>query len=102
MSVEHFVEYELAGETDIFGEKYGPSVSLSTTNPTRPGLGLNPGCRVAKPATNPLRYGKTLCSVTLVFSAPFSSAGATVYDDPWPLLRFLAIGSDHVTFVSNF
>jgi hypothetical protein len=34
-----------------------PSATLSTTNPTWPDPGLNPGCRGGKPATNRLSYG---------------------------------------------
>jgi hypothetical protein len=35
-------------------------------------------------------------------SSTSSSAGATVHDEPWLLLRLLAIGPDPVTSVSNF
>jgi hypothetical protein len=34
-----------------------PSATLSTTNPTWPDPGSNPGCRGEKPATNRLSYG---------------------------------------------
>jgi hypothetical protein len=38
-------------------EKTRPSATLSTTNPTWPDLGSNPGRRGGKPATNRLSYG---------------------------------------------
>jgi hypothetical protein len=44
----------LAGETEVLGENLP---TLSTTNPTRPDPGLNPGRRGGKPATNRLSYG---------------------------------------------
>jgi hypothetical protein len=40
-----------------YSEKTWPSTSLSTTNPTWPDPGLNPGRRCGKPATNRLGYG---------------------------------------------
>jgi hypothetical protein len=55
MNVEQSVEWELAGETEILGEN--PSVTLSTTNPTWPDLGSNPGSHGGKPVTNRLSYG---------------------------------------------
>jgi hypothetical protein len=55
MSVEQSVEGELAGETEVLGENF-PRTTLSTTNPTRPDLGLNAGRRGGKPATNCLNY----------------------------------------------
>jgi hypothetical protein len=39
------------------GEKTCPGTTLSTTNPTWPDLGLNPGRRGGKPATNRFSYG---------------------------------------------
>jgi hypothetical protein len=33
------------GKTEVLGEKTYPSATLSTTNPTWIGLGLNPGLR---------------------------------------------------------
>jgi hypothetical protein len=47
MSVEHLVEWELAGETC-------PTATLSTTNPTWSHLGSNPGRRGGKTVTNRL------------------------------------------------
>jgi hypothetical protein len=40
-----------------YSEKTCPSPTLSTTNPTRPDPGSNPGRRGGKPATNRLSYG---------------------------------------------
>jgi hypothetical protein len=54
--VEKFVEWRLAGETEVLGEKL-PQRHLSTTNPTWLDPGLNPGRRGGKPATNRLTYG---------------------------------------------
>jgi hypothetical protein len=56
MSVEQSVEWELAEETEVVGENF-LSVSLSTTNPTWPDLGSNPGRRGGKAASNRLHYG---------------------------------------------
>jgi hypothetical protein len=39
-----------------YSEKTCPSATLSTTNPTWPDLGSNPGCCSGKPATNLLSY----------------------------------------------
>jgi hypothetical protein len=43
-----------------YSEKTCPSATLSTTNPTWPDPGLNPGRRGGKPATNRLSYGAAL------------------------------------------
>jgi hypothetical protein len=40
-----------------YAEKTCPDATLSTTNPTWPGPGLNPGRRGGKPATNRFSYG---------------------------------------------
>jgi hypothetical protein len=40
-----------------YSEKTCPSATLSTTNPTWPDPGLNPGRRGEKPASNRLSYG---------------------------------------------
>jgi hypothetical protein len=46
-----------------YSEKTCPSASLSTTNPTWPDLGSNPGRRGGKPETNRLSYGAAyMCS----------------------------------------
>jgi hypothetical protein len=49
------VEWELARETC-------PSATLSTTNPTRPDQGSNPGRCNGKPGTNSLSYGTVTLS----------------------------------------
>jgi hypothetical protein len=41
-----------------YSEKTCPSATLSTTNPTRPEPGSNPGRRGGKPATNRVSYGE--------------------------------------------
>jgi hypothetical protein len=56
MSVDQTVEWELAGEIEITGENVSQCHS-STTNPTWPYLGSNPGRRGKNPATNRLSYG---------------------------------------------
>jgi hypothetical protein len=43
-----------------YSEKTYPIATLSTTNPTWPDLGSNPGRRGGKPATNRLSYGTAL------------------------------------------
>jgi hypothetical protein len=43
-----------------YSEKTCPCATLSTTNPTRPDLGLNPGHHIGKPAANSLSYGRPL------------------------------------------
>jgi hypothetical protein len=40
-----------------YSERTCPSATLSTTNPTGPDLGSNPGRRGGKPASNRLSYG---------------------------------------------
>jgi hypothetical protein len=56
MMMENLVEWRLAWETEALGENL-PSATLSTTNPTWPDPGLNPGRRCGKPAINRLSYG---------------------------------------------
>jgi hypothetical protein len=52
-----------------YSEKTCPSATLSTTNPTWPDPGSNPGRRCGKPANNRLSYGmaytgvKNVCQV---------------------------------------
>jgi hypothetical protein len=48
-----------------YSEKTYPGATLSTTNPTWPDLGLNPGRRDGKPATNCFSCGAA-CLVNLV------------------------------------
>jgi hypothetical protein len=50
------MDWRLAGEPK-YSEKNCPSAILSTTNPTWPDPGANPGRRAGKPATNCLSYG---------------------------------------------
>jgi hypothetical protein len=54
-TVEHLVDSRLAGETC-------PSATMSTTNPTLPDPGSNPGRHGGKPATNRLSYGAAFTS----------------------------------------
>jgi hypothetical protein len=51
-----------------YSEKTCPSATLSTTNPTWPAPGSNPGRRGGKPATNRLSYGAA-CLFLLVYNA---------------------------------
>jgi hypothetical protein len=46
--------------TPKYSEKTCPSATLSTTDPTWPDLGSNPGRRGGKPATNRLSYGTAM------------------------------------------
>jgi hypothetical protein len=55
-------------------EKPCPSATLSTTNPTWPDLGSNPGHRGGKPATNRLSYG-----TAWRYSNPPPHGGIVVY-----------------------
>jgi hypothetical protein len=45
-----------------YSEKTCPGVTLSTTNPTWPDPGLNPGRRGGKPVTNRLSYGAAVAN----------------------------------------
>jgi hypothetical protein len=47
-----------------YSEKTCPSAILSTTNPTWPDSGANPGRRGGKPATNRLSYGAAFLCFT--------------------------------------
>jgi hypothetical protein len=55
MRMENLVEW-MAGEPK-YSEKTCPDATLSTTNPTWPDPGLNPGRHGGKPATNCFSYG---------------------------------------------
>jgi hypothetical protein len=61
-----------------YSEKTWPSATLSTTNPTWPDLGSNPGSRGGKPATNRLSYGTDFLSLhpssVQIFSSPCSQS----------------------------
>jgi hypothetical protein len=48
-----------------YSEKTCSSATLSTTNPTWPDPGSNPGCRGRKPATNHLSYGAAILFIYL-------------------------------------
>jgi hypothetical protein len=48
-----------------YSEKICPSATLSTTNPTWPDLGANPGPRGGKTATNRLSYGTAMHVLSL-------------------------------------
>jgi hypothetical protein len=53
----------------IYREKTCHSATLSDTDPTCPALGLNPGLRGGKPATNGLSYG-TAPRLTFILTSP--------------------------------
>jgi hypothetical protein len=55
MNVEQWVEWKLAGETDVLGENL-PQYDFSTTNPIWLDLDWNQGARGGKPATDRLSY----------------------------------------------
>jgi hypothetical protein len=40
----------------MYSENTSPNATLSTTNPTSPDVGMNPGCQSEKTATNRLSY----------------------------------------------
>jgi hypothetical protein len=56
VTVEQLVEWRLAVDTEVLG-KLCPSATLSTTKPTWPDPGSNPGHGGGKSATNSLIYG---------------------------------------------
>jgi hypothetical protein len=59
-----------------YSEKTCPSSTLSTTNPTWPDLGSNPGRRGGKPATNHLSYGTAqLLTNSMELSPSWEAAG---------------------------
>jgi hypothetical protein len=66
VGVDQSAEWELVGETEIFGENILSATSFAT-NPTWPDLGPNPGDRGGKPATNHLRYG-TASRIVLIYA----------------------------------
>jgi hypothetical protein len=59
MNMEQSVEWGLAGENEVLGENL-PSATLSTTNPTWPDLGSNPGRCGGKSANNRINCGMAL------------------------------------------
>jgi hypothetical protein len=71
-----------------YSEKPFPSATLSTTNPTWPDPGSNPGRRGGKPATNRLSHGAAKsehlplepnCSVRLCRQPPLSISHICIY-----------------------
>jgi hypothetical protein len=58
---------KLTGETRSTRGKTCPSATLSTTNPIWTDLGLNPGLRGDRPATNGLSHGAAHLGLTLSF-----------------------------------
>jgi hypothetical protein len=72
MSVKQLVQWESAGETEVLGENL-PSATFSTINRTWPDLGLNPGRRRKKPATNRLSYGAAKMHRKSSIHKPFAS-----------------------------
>jgi hypothetical protein len=64
--MEKLVEW-MAGETEVLGENLPRRhfATLSTTNPTWPDPGLNPGRRGGKPATNRFSYGAAKLKLTV-------------------------------------
>jgi hypothetical protein len=60
MIVEKQMECRLAGDTEVLGENLLQRHFCPSQNPTWPDLGLNPGRRGGKPATNRLSYGAAL------------------------------------------
>jgi hypothetical protein len=49
----------------MYSEKTCPDATLSTTNPTSPDPGLNPGRRGGKPATNRFSYTTDLLVIMI-------------------------------------
>jgi hypothetical protein len=66
-SVKQSVEW-VAGVTEVLGEIFA-GAALSTTNPTRPDLGSNPGRRRWKAATSRLSYGTAWASFGFLVNA---------------------------------
>jgi hypothetical protein len=62
MDVEELVAWELAGETEVLGDK--PPPVLSTTNPTWPDLRSNPDCRFGR---NSAFWDTTPCRLVEVY-----------------------------------
>jgi hypothetical protein len=65
-----------------YSEKTCPCVTLSTTNPTWPDPGLNPGRRGGKPATNRLSYGAaTSRTMVLESTEPLTEMSTRKFPD---------------------
>jgi hypothetical protein len=75
MNVEQSVEWELAGETEVFGENL-PQYHFVHHNPTWLALGSNPGRRGEKPASNRLSYGTaSVKALEMHYSKPQTVTG---------------------------
>jgi hypothetical protein len=72
--VEKLVEWRLAGETEVLGEKTFPSATSSTTIPTWLDPVLNPGHRGGKPANNRLSYGAAIAQAVSCYEVPHYAA----------------------------
>jgi hypothetical protein len=80
-----------------YSEETCPRVTVSTTNPTWPYSGSNPGRRGGKPATNRLSYGAAFFSFYLFFYLSiYVSVYLSIYlwlyspfVGSWPLFQFL-------------
>jgi hypothetical protein len=79
------------GKPNYLGKKTCPSATSSTTNPTWPDPGLNPGRRGGKPASNRLSYGAAMShihidwvlkvSVTIFVSIMMQTVSNTLVDN---------------------
>jgi hypothetical protein len=63
-----------------YSEKTCSSATLSTTNPTWPGPGSNPGRRGGKPATNRLSYGAASSTTCCRLCFPHTLLGGILLD----------------------
>jgi hypothetical protein len=66
-----------------------PSATLSTTNPTWPDLGSNPGRRGGKPSTNRLSYGMAVLRLSTGWNNVSETTGETVtmkFNLKWALI----------------
>jgi hypothetical protein len=70
MIVEKHMECRLAGETEVLGGYLPQRHFCPSQNPTWPDPGLNLGRRGGKPATNRLRYGAAIMSVSKLHFYP--------------------------------
>jgi hypothetical protein len=62
-----------------YSEKTCLSATLSTTNPTWPDLGSNPGRRGWKPATNRLSYGTANTNVSRISLSPANASSEYIH-----------------------
>jgi hypothetical protein len=85
MVVEKQMECRSAGETEVLGENLPQRHFCPSQNPTWPDLGLNPGGRGGKPATNRLSYGAASTSsyfILLKFKYPSSNLFSNIPPPP--------------------